>query len=206
MRKMVMIIVLLVAAGVSWAGKRDMGPSPLKIGYIDITRVLKEYPKQQELENEIKKLQNNLNRDGQLRIAEVNQMRREIEQLAKGTPERLDLERKAQKAIVELQKAVKENQKLVDARLAAMLRSLYKDVTDEVALIGREEGYDFILKDQSINQTSASRRQLVFDISQRIVLYAKSEYDITDVVIKRLTKKHAAKISAEAKSDKAVAK
>ena len=91
MRKAVIIGVLLVAlplvlAGMSWAGPKESGARPLKVGYIDLTRVLKEYPKQQELEGEIKKLQDNLNRDGQIRIAEVNRLRQEIEQLAKGTP------------------------------------------------------------------------------------------------------------------------
>lgn len=211
MRKAVIIVVLLFTLPLVWAGgaqaqTKESGVRPLKVGYVDLTRVLQEYPRQQEMEDQIKKLQDDLNRDGQVRMAEVNRMRQEIEQLAKGTPERLDLERKAQQAIMELRNAMQENQKLVDARLAEMLRSLYKDVTDEVASIGREEGYDFILKDQTINQASATRRQLVFDISQRIVLYAKPEYDISDSVIKRLAKKYAAKTGAAAKSDKAVAK
>ena len=186
-------VLAVLCLGFATAAADEPGARPLKVGYIDLTRVLKEYPKREKLENELRTLQDEVRRDGETRVAEVNRLRQEIEQLAKGTPERIDLERKAQNALVELQKFNQESQKLVEARMAEMLRALYKDVTVEVTRIGQEGGYDFILKDQAIERAALNRRQLVFDISQRLVLYAQPQYDISDAVIKRLREKYAVK-------------
>jgi len=167
------------------------------VAYIDLTRVLKEYPKRRKLEEELAKQRTALGRDVQARMAEVNRLRGEIEQLAKGTPERLDLERQAQQAYMEWQKVSRDSERKVDARVAQMLRELYKDVTAMVAQVGREGGYDLILKDQTSERQDANRRQLVFDISQRLVLYAKPEYDISEIVIERLRAQYSKATGAE---------
>ena len=198
-------VLVLVWIGASVAATDGPEARSLKVGYIDLTRVLKEYPKRQGLEEKLAKQRAALGGDVQARTAEVNRLRGEIEQLAKGTPERLDLERKAQQAFVEWQKVSRESQRKVDALMGEMLKELYGEVTAMVAQVGREGGYDFILKDQTSERQDSNRRQLVFDISQRLVLYAKPEYDISGIVIERLRAQYS-KEAAEEKAAPAPAK
>jgi len=210
MRRAASIGLLIGVSALVWIGASIAatdGPEArsLKVGYIDLTRVLKEYPKRQGLEEELAKQRAALGGDVQARMAEVNRLRGEIEQLAKGTPERLGLERKGQQAFVEWQKVSRESQRKVDVRMAEMLKELYGDVTAMVVQVGREGGYDFILKDQTSERQDSNRRQLVFDISQRLVLYAKPEYDISGIVIERLRAQYS-KEAAEKKAAPAPAK
>jgi len=202
MRRTAIIGLLIGVSALAWIGASPAATNEprtrsLKVGYIDLTRVLKEYPKRRKLEEELAKQRTALGRDVQARMAEVNRLRGEIEQLAKGTPERLDLERQAQQAYMEWQKVSRDSERKVDARVAQMLRELYKDVTAMVAQVGREGGYDLILKDQTSERQDANRRQLVFDISQRLVLYAKPEYDISEIVIERLRAQYSKATGAE---------
>ena len=202
MRRKATIGILIGVSALVWIGASLAAPGApegrsLKVGYIDLTRVLKEYPKRQALEEKLRKQRAALERDVQARMAEVSRLRNEIEQLAKGTPERLDLERKARKAFREWQKVSSESRRKMDTRMAQMLRELYKDVTAMVAKVGREGGYDLIIKDQTSERQAVDRRQLVFDISQRIVLYAKPEYDISDIIIDRLSAQYSKETAAQ---------
>ena len=166
---------------------------PLKVGYVDLTRVLKAYQRRQDMEDEFRKQQASLNRDAQSRVDEVKRLRGELQQLARGTPERLELEEKAKAAYMALDRTRLEHRKTLNVRLGSMLRELHGDVVRKVEIIGREGGYDFILKNQSFEKPASGHRQTLLQISQQIVLYSKPEYDISDMVIKRLNEKYALK-------------
>ena len=73
-----------------------------------------------------------------------------------------------------------------------MLNQLFGEVLQEVAAIAKEGDYDLIIKDQSPDPAVNNRTDAVLQLGQRVVLYAKPEYDLTSVVIRRLNDKYAA--------------
>jgi len=192
--------VLIACALALGAGERtastaagDDGPRPLKVAYVDLTRLFKGYHRREGLEADLKTLRTSLTEKDRAGVAEIERYKRRIEQLALGTQERLDLEKEAQAAAQRLDKARRASVAELSKRVTATLDELYEDVLAEVAAVGREGGYDFILKDQSRERKGATADQMVRQISQRSVLYAKPELDLTDRVLKRLNKRHAAR-------------
>ena len=180
------ILMALSLAGLAQAADR-----PLRILYVDMSRVVGAYQRRADLEGELQALQNDIAAQGRGRLEELNRMGQEIEQLAMGTPERLALQekyRQAEKAIDEFRRETYEK---LNARVVAMLGNLYQDVMVEVEALGKERDCDFILKDQSFDREATSRAEATLQISQRVVLYAKPEYDLTSVVIQRVNEKYA---------------
>jgi len=164
---------------------------PLKIGYVDVSRVLNAHPRRQEFQKALLDLRQSLEKDIRTRMEEVNRLRGEIEQLAEESPERLEREGKLRQRLVEAERAGRENRDLLSARAASMLRTLYDEVVAEVQTVGRKEGFDLILKDQTSEKAPGLRDQAVLQISQHVVLYSRPEYDITDRIIERLEAKYA---------------
>ena len=167
-------------------------PRPLKIGYVDITRALTGYRCYADLAKEQKDLRTTLITQDQARVDQIRKYAQEIEQLAMGTPERTALEEKRKKAIQEAEEFRRKGFGQLDERSVSAFRRLYGDLTREVEAVAKEGDYDLVLKDQSPQSEAANPAEAVIQISQRVVLYAKSEYDLTDAVTRRLNDKYAA--------------
>lgn len=165
----------------------------LKIGYVDLTRVLDSYQRRSTLEQKLKDIQATLTEQDRTRIEAIAKAEQELEQLAMGSPERQEMDAKYRKLISEAEEFRRRGHETLNNEYVTMLESMFKDILDEVALIAEERQYDFIIKDQTAAEKAASRPDAILQISQRVVLYAKAEYDLTDEIIKRMNDKYAAK-------------
>ena len=119
-----------------------------------------------------------------------------------GTPERLDLEEKAKTAVeggggLPAQSRRGAQQQIHLHAQPAVRRSRSRKST----AIAKEGDYDLIIKDQTPDPDVNNRTDAVLQLGQRVVLYAKPEYDLTSAVIKRLNDKYAGR--AEEKRDRA---
>ena len=173
----------------------------IKIGYIDLTRVLKGYDRRRDTEKDLVALQGSLGAQERALITEVRRYEGEINQLAMGTPEREDLEKKHQVKIEELGEFRKENYALLNQRFVSTIESLYGDVVRETEALGREGEFDFIIKDQSAEAPAPTHDAIVLQISKRIVLYSRPEYDLTAKVTERLNRKYVAQFLQKSKEE-----
>ena len=171
---------------------------PMKIGYVDLTAVLKEYKRQTDLDADIRALKDSLTAKENAAIAQLERIRAEIEQLAMGTPAREKLEKQLAEAAASLDEHRRKGYGLLDARFVESISKLYADITREIEELGREENFDLILKDQTTQSQPDSYNEVVLQISQRVVLYSKPQYDLTARVVSRLNDRYAARKKAEA--------
>lgn len=176
---------------------------PLKIGYIDLTRVLKGYDRRRDTEKDLMELRGSLGGRERALVAEIGRYEGEINQLAMGTPEREDLEKKHQAKLRAFGEFRKENYAVLNQRFVSTIESLYGDVVLEVEALGREQEFDFIIKDQSAEAPAPTHDAIVLQISKRIVLYSKPEYDFTAEITERLNRKYAAQSRKSGEEEKA---
>jgi Skp family chaperone for outer membrane proteins len=182
-----------VSAAKPPVGEAAAAPSaPLKIGYVDFSRVWNEYRRRADFDNEYKTLRQELANQDRMRAEEIARYNSQIEKLAMGTPERLDLEEKVKTAAKEEEEFRRKGVEELNAKFISMLNALVAEVLQEIAAIAREGNYDFIIKDQTPDPNVTSRTDAVLQLGERVVLYAKPEYDLTSAVIQRLNDKYAA--------------
>jgi Skp family chaperone for outer membrane proteins len=167
-------------------------PRVLKIGYVDLSRLWDEYRRRRDFDNDYKALRLELANQDRTRTEEIARYNSQIEKLALGTPERLELEEKVKTAEKEAEQFRRKATDELNARFVVMLNRLFGDVLREVDAIAKEGDYDLIIKDQTPDPNVNTRTDAIFQLGQRVVLYARPEYDLTGAVIKRLNDKYAA--------------
>jgi Skp family chaperone for outer membrane proteins len=164
----------------------------LKIGYVDFARVWNEYRRSGDFDNEYKALRLELGNQDRTRAEEIARYNAQIEKLAMGTPDRLELEEKVKAALKEEEEFRRKCVEDLNVRFISMLNQQVAEVLREIAAIAKEGNYDLIIKDQTPDPNVNSRGEALLQLGQRVVLYAKPEYDLTSAVIKRLNDKYAA--------------
>ena len=167
-------------------------PHALKIGYVDISRVWTEYRRRGDFDNDYKALRLDLANQDRTRTEEIARYNTQIEKLAMGTPERLELEEKAKAAVKEGDEFRRKATEDLNNKFVSMLNALFDEVLQVVGAIAKEGNYDLIIKDQTPDPKVTNRDEAILQLGQRVVLYAKPEYDLTSAVIQRLNDKYAA--------------
>lgn len=162
----------------------------LKIGYVDMTRVLEQYERRPVLEKQLRDLQNSLSTEDRSRVEELSKMEKEMEQLALGSPERLALNEKYRQSVATTEEFRRKGHEQMNQEYVKMLQSLFQDAVEETGRVGREKEYDFIIKDQSAAEQPRTQPEVILQLSQRVVLYSKAEYDLTDEIVRRLNAKY----------------
>jgi Skp family chaperone for outer membrane proteins len=211
--RFVLIAVLAAVIGAPCARAADATKPPAndaaapaahasKIGYVDISRVWSEYRRRGDFDNDYKALRLDLANLDRTRTDEIARYNREIEKLAMGTPERLELEEKRKTAVSETEEFRRKGAEELNAKFISMLNLLFGEVLKEIEAVAKDGDYDLIIKDQTPDPNVSDRADAILQLGQRVVLYARPEYDLTSAVIKRLNDKYeAAKKTKETAPD-----
>ncbi len=173
MNKSFMVLIAVAAALVlsmqkSWA--------QVKIRYVDSQRILNEYPEAQAVQKKLDEIRAGYE-------AEFNQLLKKYDELNKELESQsllLSPEKKAEKER-ELQQLASQIEQYRYEKLGPqgefykknldLTQPLYDKIQQVIRRVGEQEGYDLIL-----------------DVAQGVVLYAKPEYDITDRILEELNK------------------
>ena len=164
------MVVLISGAGFSTAWPQ------IKIGYVDSQKILAAYPAAADVQ---KKLESE-NAGWAEELKKMNEEYKTAEQaLDRQSLLLSDAKKKEkEKELKALYTAIQEFQKQkwgeggeIFKRQEDLLKPVYDKINSVIQRVGEAEGYDYIL-----------------DTVQGQVLYAKSKYDLTDLVVKELEK------------------
>jgi len=166
-------IALLMMVAVALLAARAQAAN-VKIGYVDVQRVLADSKRGQEAKKEIEARGAELNQEFLKRQQEVKALKEELER--KGTllseEARKEKEREYQKKVKELERFVKDSREELRQMEREVTTQILKEVEKIINELGKEKGYTLILEKQ-----------------RSFILYAPEEIDLTDEVIKALDSK-----------------
>lgn len=189
------IFALLLSTGIVAAADK-----PMKIGVVDLTKVFDGYDLRPELEKQLDALHLSLTAQDRARVEEVGRIEQEMQQLALGTPERLALEEKRKKAVQDAELGRRQSLEKLNVESVKMINRMFSDAEKVVVEIAKEKDFDLILKEQTTDESPDTRTQAIMDISQRVVLFSKPEYDLTQEVVQRLNAIYAAEVADDTKN------
>ena len=163
-----------------------------RLAMVDLTVIFRDYKAAQDLMEELaRNLRESLDQLEALQ-REISAIRRSMQDYAMGTPERLAQEEKlAEKARVARMLSMEAQTKESSLR-ARMLKSIYADAMEAVEAYALEHDLDLVLKQQSFRlpgeerDEPASTAEAVHELSQRTVLFAKPEFDITAPILEAM--------------------
>lgn len=186
MRTFIVAVLTGILASVAWAQAPQTAPRGMKIGFVDLTRALEKYERRVVLEKELQELHDTLSRQDDVSTKELRRVTDEMEQLAMGSPERVEMEGRRRKLAADLETFRRTSMEKLNKRYVDMILQLYTRIVQETDAVARERDYDMVIKDQTMEPEVGRRGEVVLQMSQRVVLFSKPEYDLTNSVIERL--------------------
>ena len=178
MRTVIAFFMMVSLLGVGWAyrveaGEKSPGGEALKIGYVDMGKVIDMYPKARDVENALQKEQEAKQKEMDEARKKINKLEEELKAQESVLKEE---EKKKKSRIIEEKKkkwgqVFREYDLEMRNKVVEKQKEVLDDIRQAVETFGRENGYTFIL-------------------DARQVLYGKEGMEVTDGIVKLLLNKY----------------
>jgi outer membrane protein len=162
---------------------------PLKIGIVDVSKVLDQYEKKARFDAELKEFQASQREKMEEKELEIQKTRDKMELLLPGSSERKKEEEKLSQLEIEREWLRKSAYKDINEKYAQLLVELYEDIVKECAAYAKAEKFDLILKKEELNFDNLGPEEVKFIIKSQKIIYNVGELDVTEAIIKRLKSK-----------------
>ena len=177
-KKKLVLIIFLITLGL--LGKKAHPDVYVKVGYVDIPRVLEGYKETQEITrmfNEEIKARKEEIRERKKEIAELQRAFRE-QKIILSEREKRKREKEIDEKIEELEKFVKRVKEEFSVREKELAKEIMEEIYEVIKTVGIEGGYSLILE-------------------KRELLYGAEDLDLTGEILKRLNEKERKKLETE---------
>jgi Skp family chaperone for outer membrane proteins len=190
MKKM-LLVAALPALALLWAMAR--AEKPAVIACVDLSRVFAGLEMKKAADarmNEVAKAES-ARRDKQ--VAEIQALQAEINDFKRDTPAYNDANRKLTDAAAKLRAIDEFGKRKMEFEAAQSVKTMYQAVKTTLADLGKEQGIDLVLLDDSTAPFDPSDpRPVTQQISARRTLWFNPSLDVTDALIKRMNDAYAA--------------
>ena len=154
-----------------------------KIGIVDIGSVFEKYQKRIDLDQELKEQEKGFQDEVNKKRKEIIDLDEETQLLDLGSESRSSNENLMERKNVELEGYAKFAERQLLKKYKDFFENIYQEVVQKVEEIGKQEGFDLIIKKEEADLKSGKISDLQFKIGIRTVLYHSDSVDITlDVV------------------------
>jgi len=165
------LMLALVAVFMCFAAQAQTG---MKIGYADVDYILSQLPEAKQVESDLQAHNTQLQNQLQAKYQEYQQKGAAYQQGAANMIEAVRKEKEQELTDLgsRLQQFEKDAQASLQKKQSDLMQPLFKKVGDTITAVANENGYDYVL--------SAG----VGGVD--IVIFAKEEHDISDIVLKKM--------------------
>ncbi len=157
-----------------------------KIGVVDISRVFEKYQKRIDLDQGLKGQEKEFQEQINSKKKEIIDLDEETQLLDLGSESRSKNENLLERKNVELEGFAKFAERQLLKKYKEFFENVYEEVVQKVEEIGKQEGFDLIVKKEESELKSGQISDLQFKIGIRTVLYHSDSVDITLDVIDNL--------------------
>lgn len=157
-----------------------------KIGIVDISSAFEKYQKRIDLDQELKEQEKGFQDEVNKKRKEIIDLDEETQLLDLGSESRSSNENMLERKNVELEGYAKFAERQLLKKYKDFFENIYQEVVQKVEEIGKQEGFDLIIKKEESDVKSGQISDLQFKIGIRTVLYHSESVDITLDVIDTL--------------------
>ncbi len=164
-----------------------------KIGVVDISNVFEKYQKRIDLDQELKEQEKGFQDEVNNKRKEIIDLDEETQLLDLGSESRRNNENLLERKNVELEGYAKFAERQLLKKYKDFFENIYQEVVQKVEEIGKQEGFDLIIKNEESDLKGGQISDLQFKIGIRTVLYHSGSVDITLDVIDTLNASYSSK-------------
>ncbi len=164
-----------------------------KIGIVDISSVFEKYQKRIDLDLELKEQEKGFQDEVNKKRKEIIDLDEETQLLDLGSETRSNNENLLERKNVELEGYAKFAERQLLKKYKDFFENIYQEVVLKVEEIGKQEGFDLIIKNEESDLKGGQISDLQFKIGIRTVLYHSDSVEITLDVIDVLNASYSSK-------------
>jgi len=164
-----------------------------KIGIVDISSVFEKYQKRIDLDQELKEQEKEFQDEVNKKRKEIIDLDEETQLLDLGSESRSNNENLLERKNVELEGYAKFAERQLLKKYKDFFENIYQEVVLKVEEIGKQEGFDLIIKNEESDLKGGQISDLQFKIGIRTVLYHSDSVEITLDVIDALNASYSSK-------------
>jgi len=159
----------------------QISPGPLKIGVVDLVKVVDGYQKKKEREAELNKARDAA--AGQIKVLQkkIESMSSEIDLLDKKSPEypgkRKELLEKQEELLMRGRLADRE----MSDKLEQSLQEVYSEILSKIEDYRAKNSFDFIIRVD--NRPLSTQERIAAQLDRKILIASSKSFDVTDDVI-----------------------
>ena len=198
---LVLVIAILLTFVLSDSIKKvaadDNREPSVKIGFINLKNVFRDFKKVKEMEQEI-------NRETETEMSKIKELEEQVKQLKEeiplyrpGTPMRKRKEQELTDKLFEIKFKKDKASYFFAEKMKAGIERVYQDISQEVELYAKQNDFYMIVRVADADFFGAQTADaLRMEINTRDVLYWGKKYDITSIIIAEMDKKYQAEKSS----------
>jgi Skp family chaperone for outer membrane proteins len=181
--------VATLTAGLAWSP--DAAAQELKVGYVNVKQVLRDYDKTLAINETLRAEQDKAEKDLAVLREELRQIDTELNLMVKGTARyRLKKRERVFKA-KEIETHREWTQYELGQQMAKSTIEVYKDLIDAVRAVSEKGGYQLVLKiEEGEIKGADTGLEVNLRINTRTVLYYDDSHDLTDQVLTTLNESY----------------
>ncbi len=164
-----------------------------KIGVVDIGSVFEKYQKRIDLDQELKEQEKGFQDEINKKRKEIIDLDEETQLLDLGSESRSNNENLMERKNVELEGYAKFAERQLLKKYKDFFENIYQEVVLKVEEIGKQEGFDLIIKNEESDLKGGQISDLQFKIGIRTVLYHSDSVEITLDVLDALNTSYSSK-------------
>lgn len=164
-------------------------PKPMKIGFVNLKKIFRDYKKVKEMEQE-------LQREMEAELAEIKvieeeakTLRNEIPMFRPGSKVRRQKEEELAEKLFQIKHKKDRAEYFFREKMRRGIEKIYGEIVEIVESYAKQKGYSMILRVSDADFfESRSEEALRLEINTRDVLFWSEKDDITESIIKRMNK------------------
>jgi len=191
---------VLAAAVLLLGGAAILAPRPTVVATVDLERVFNTVDRHARNEADLRALVDRMKARERELEANVKDLEAELDSFQPGTQSAIEAQNKVQAAVGEFRAYVQYARLKLEAEEARLMRETYLAIRESAKRYAREKGIDVVLLDDSIPQFQAgSSDRTVQQISNRRILFANQELDISEDLIRFMNAEGTGSVAVEPK-------
>lgn len=186
---LVVVSLVLTLGLAQWASAQGRGGKgrPVAVAVVDVVKVSEALAERRQIEADLQTKADRLKEEDQNRQKKLEQLQKDVEFLAPGTPARDQKTEELERMALELQAWRSFQTNKINRERTLQIENVYRRMLDAVGRVAKENNYDLVLfKETAINFANARPEQVSAVIQVRKVLWSADDLDLTDEIIQRM--------------------
>jgi Skp family chaperone for outer membrane proteins len=179
-------VVWMASTGLNQAQQSNSTRTATKVGVVDLVKIFNEYEQTRVLNDKMKELQLELQRQRDAKEEQIQQERTTLDALDPSMPAHNKKRKELRDMVFNLRVWEMTEQDNLSENHRFWVKRTYESIISEISSVAAKQGYDIIITEDDVDLEVQDTKVLIQQLINRKVVYADDAVDITPEVLTNL--------------------